>query len=140
MRGVNKVILIGNLGQAPERVATRSGNEVAQFSVATNERWTDGSGQRQERTEWHSIVAFGKLAEISMAYLKRGTKIYMEGQLRTQKWEDEQGNKRSRTSITLQELLILDPKDENSGRGQQQSYSEPPPSESTDPFDDDIPF
>jgi len=112
-RGVNKVILIGNLGQDPEVRFTPSGTAVANLNVATTDTWMDRqSGQRQERTEWHRVVMFNKLAEISQQYLKKGSKLYLEGRLQTRKWQDQNGQDRYSTEIVANDMQMLD------GRGE----------------------
>lgn len=108
-RGVNKVILVGNLGKDPEIRFMPSGGAVANFSIATSETWKDkNTGQPQERTEWHKIAAFNRLAEISGEYLKKGSKVYVEGSLRTRKWQDQQGKDQFTTEIVITELQMLD--------------------------------
>ena len=108
-RGVNKVILIGNLGQDPEVRFMPSGNPVANLRLATTDTWTDRqSGQRQERTEWHSVVMFNKLAEISQQYLKKGSRIYIEGRLQTRKWQGQDGQDRYSTEIVANDMQMLD--------------------------------
>jgi single-strand DNA-binding protein len=144
-RGINKVILIGNLGRDPETRYSQGGNPVTNFSVATSESWRDKqSGEQQERTEWHNVVCFSRLAEIAGEYLHKGSKVYIEGSLRTSSWEKE-GQKRYRTEIMARELQMLDSK----GGGEPPSgfESSPPPQASNAPtisddddFDDDIPF
>ena len=115
MKGVNKVILVGNVGQKPEMKAMPSGDQVASFSLATSESWKDKqTGQQQERTEWHRVVFFNKLAEIVAQYVKKGSKLYIEGQLRTRNWEQD-GVKRYKTEIVASEMQMLDSK----GGGQQ---------------------
>ena len=99
MGSVNKVILIGNLGKDPEVRHTQSGSTVATFSIATNESWNNKEGQREERTEWHRVVVFGKLADICGQYLKKGKQVYIEGRLQTRSWDDRDGNKRYTTEI-----------------------------------------
>ena len=99
MSGVNKVILVGNLGSDPTVRFTSGGTAVANFNIATTERFNNKSGEREERTEWHRIVAWGKLAEICQQYLKKGKQVYIEGRLQTRQWEDQQGQKRSTTEI-----------------------------------------
>lgn len=112
-RGVNKVILIGNLGQDPEVRFTPSGTAVANLNLATTDTWMDRqSGQRQERTEWHRVVMFNKLAEISQQYLKKGSKLYIEGRLQTRKWQDQNGQDRYSTEIVANDMQMLD------GRGE----------------------
>ncbi|MBB3191706.1 single-stranded DNA-binding protein [Halomonas cerina] len=108
-RGVNKVILIGNLGQDPEVRFTPSGTAVANLNLATTDTWTDRqSGQRQERTEWHRVVMFNKLAEIAQQYLKKGSKLYVEGRLQTRKWQDQNGQDRYSTEIVANDMQMLD--------------------------------
>lgn len=108
MRSINKVILIGNLGSDPELRHTNNGQAVAQFNLATNESWggRDGS-ERQERTEWHRIVAWGKLAEICNEYLRKGRQVYIEGRIQTRSWQDKDGNKRYTTEIVAQNMMML---------------------------------
>lgn len=108
-RGVNKVILIGNLGQDPEVRFLPSGNPVANLRLATTDTWMDKqSGQRQERTEWHTLVMFNKLAEIGQQYLKKGSKIYVEGRLQTRKWQGQDGQDRYSTEIVVNDMQMLD--------------------------------
>ena len=108
-RGINKVILVGNLGADPETKYTQSGSAITNLSVATSESWTDKqSGQKQERTEWHRVVGFNRLAEIMGEYLRKGSKVYIEGQLRTRKWQDQQGSDRYSTEIVASEMQMLD--------------------------------
>jgi single-strand DNA-binding protein len=106
-RGVNKVTLIGNLGSDPETRTTPSGTKVATFNLATNEGWTGKDGTRQERTEWHRIVAWGKLADICEQYLRKGRQVYIEGRLTTRSWEDKQGGQKKTTEIVAQTMLML---------------------------------
>ena len=110
-RGVNKVILIGNLGADPELKYTPSGAAVSNFSLATNESWVDGKGERQEKTEWHRIVVWGKLAEICHEFLKKGSKIYVEGRLQTRSWDGQDGNKRYTTEVVARDVQMLDSRD-----------------------------
>jgi len=153
-RGINKVILIGNLGADPETRAMPSGTTVANLRVATSESWRDTqSGEQQERTEWHRVAMFGRLAEIAAEYLKKGSQVYIEGSLRTRKWTDKQGNERYSTEIIGNELQML------GGRGGAPGAGAGAPASSTQPsyaeesggggggsgsrgeeFDDDIPF
>ena len=108
-RGVNKVILIGNVGKDPDIKATNNGSTIANISVATSESWKDKStGQQQERTEWHRVVFFGRLAEIVRDYLKQGSKVYIEGSIRTRKWQDQSGQDRYTTEIVASEMQMLD--------------------------------
>ena len=112
-RGVNKVILVGNLGADPETRAMPSGSTVANLRIATSESWRDKqSGEQQERTEWHRVALFGRLGEIAAEYLKKGSQVYIEGSLRTRKWQDKQGNERYSTEIVANEMQML-----GSGRG-----------------------
>lgn len=142
MGSVNKVILIGNLGRDPEIRHTPSGSAVATFSIATNEAWNNREGQREERTEWHRVVAFGKLADICGQYLKKGKQVYIEGKLQTRAWDDRDGNKRYTTEIVASTMTMLG----RAGEGPSESYA-PPIEEgrynggpSSGPEDDDIPF
>lgn len=150
-RGVNKVILIGNLGADPETRAMPSGSAVANIRVATSEQWKDKqSGENKERVEWHTVAFFGRLAEIAGEYLKKGSKVYIEGSLRTRKWQDKQGNDRYSTEIIAAEMQMLDGKPANGGRQEQQHRTPPTGGGNNrgtngDPsgkgeFDDDIPF
>ena len=109
-RGVNKVILLGNVGRDPETRYAQNGTAVTRFSIATSEIWKDrSSGEQQERTEWHNIVCFARLAEVAGEYLKKGSKVYIEGQLRTSTWEQD-GQKKNRTEVNARELQMLDSK------------------------------
>ena len=116
-RSVNKVILIGNLGKDPELRYTSSGVAVASFSVATNESWKDPEGNTQERTQWHNIVAWRKLAEICGEYLKKGGKLYLEGRLQYRNYDDKNGVKRSVTEIVMDEMVMLDSRGAGAGAG-----------------------
>jgi len=146
-RGVNKVILIGNLGQDPEVRYTPNNTAVANLSLATSESWKDkNTGEQMERTEWHKVVFFGRMGEVAGEYLKKGSKIYVEGKLTTEKWTDKDGNDRWTTKIIGQSMQMLDSRgnggDSGGGYGGGQSgggqaSGGPPPQ--TD-FDDDIPF
>ncbi len=108
-RGVNKVILVGNLGNEPEQKSLPSGGAVTNISVATSESWKDKqTGQQQERTEWHRVVFFNRLAEIAGQYLNKGSKVYIEGSLRTRKWQDQNGQDRYSTEIVASEMQMLD--------------------------------
>ncbi|MBD3425347.1 MAG: single-stranded DNA-binding protein [Candidatus Latescibacteria bacterium] len=106
-RGLNKVMLIGNLGSDPEIRSTGTGLQVANFRMATNEQFSTRDGERQQRTEWHRIVAFGKLAEICGQYLKKGSQLYAEGRIQTREWEDQSGNRRFTTEVVLREMVML---------------------------------
>jgi len=105
---VNRVMLIGRLGRDPEVRYTQSGKSVTDFSLATNERWVDSDGNRQDRTEWHNIVVWGKLAEICGQYLKKGKLVYIEGRLQTREWDDRDGNKRRTTEIVANNMQMLE--------------------------------
>ena len=146
MAGMNKAILIGNLGKDPEIRYTPSGTAVANFSIATSESWTDKeSGEKRERTEWHRIVAWGKLAEICGEYLHKGKQVYVEGRIQTRDWEDNDGVKRYTTEIIINQMLMLGTRsDSNDGTRQERSQSRPPQDNYERPpqggYDDDIPF
>ena len=168
-RGINKVILIGNLGQDPEVRYMPSGGAVTNLSVATSESWKDKqTGEPQDRTEWHRVAMFNRLAEIAGEYLRKGSKVYIEGSLRTRKWQDQNGQDRYTTEIIANDLQMLDSRGQgdgnfsqppsfnqnNQGQGNaprgnysQQTPSQQTPSQQTAPqeaamdsFDDDIPF
>ncbi len=148
-RGVNKVILVGNLGQDPEVRYMPNGNAVANISVATSETWKDkNTGDNQERTEWHRVVLFRRLAEVAGEYLKKGAKVYIEGKLQTRKWQDQSGNDRYTTEVVADQMQMLDSRGSGGGGGDtgydqsQQSSSQPAQAPAMDPggFDDDIPF
>ena len=122
MAGVNKVILVGNLGADPESRSLNNGGEVVNIRVATSESWKDRDGNRQERTEWHNVVIFNEnLGRVAKNYLRKGSKVYVEGQLQTRKWTDQSGNDRYTTEIVLQrfrgELVLLDSREGGSGGG-----------------------
>jgi len=107
-RGINKVILIGNLGADPETRAMPSGTTVANLRIATSESWRDKqSGEQQERTEWHRVALFGRLGEVAAEYLRKGSQVYIEGSLRTRKWQDKQGNERYSTEIVANDMQML---------------------------------
>ncbi len=112
---INQVMLIGNLGAHPEQKIADSGTTVTKFSLATSRHWKDPQGQLQQETEWHRIVAFGRLAEICGQYLAKGSKVYLEGRLHTQQWKDKDGNNRYTTEIVAQTMKMLDGKPEKSG-------------------------
>ncbi|PRY68741.1 single-stranded DNA-binding protein [Halomonas ventosae] len=126
-RGVNKVILIGNLGQDPEVRFTPSGTAVANLNLATTDTWMDKqSGQRQERTEWHRIVLFNKTAEIAQQYLKKGSKVYIEGRLQTRKWQDQNGQDKYSTEIVANDMQMLDSRGGDFGGQQGGQYGGQP--------------
>lgn len=141
MASINKVILIGNLGRDPEVRYTQNGTAVANFTLATNEVWNDKSGERQERTEWHRIVVWGKQAEIAREHLSKGKQVYIEGSIQTRQWDDREGNKRTTTEIKAQRVIMM-------GRaepGENRMNAAAPPAdaagdEAGPPPDDDIPF
>lgn len=120
---VNKAIILGNLGADPETKFTGNGTAVANFTVATTERWKDQSGQQQEKTEWHRVVAWKRLAEICGEYLHKGSKVYIEGSIQTRQWEDQQGQKRYTTEIVAREMKMLDSKP-TGGQGNQGGYGQ----------------
>jgi single-strand DNA-binding protein len=169
-RGINKVILVGNLGADPETRAMPSGTTVANLRIATSESWRDKqSGEQQERTEWHRVALFGRLGEIAAEYLKKGSQVYIEGSLRTRKWQDKQGNERYSTEIVANDMQMLggrgggggmsggsgggggSPSPAGGGGGgpgggrggepfPEYGHSEGPSGGTRDDFDDDIPF
>ena len=151
MAGINKVILVGNLGAKPEVKYASNGNAISNLSVATSESWTDKStGQKQERTEWHRVSLFGKLAEIAGQYLDKGSKVYVEGKLQTRKWQDQNGQDRYTTEVVVSgfngTLQMLDRRDDSSSSAPSEDKTEKSQSEPTitpvskDEFEDDIPF
>ncbi len=170
-RGVNKAIILGYVGRDPESRTLPSGNTVVNFSIATSEQWTDkSSGERKESTEWHNCTAFGKTAEIIAEYVTKGSQLYVEGQIRTEKWQDKQGNDRYSTKIYVRDITLLGGKgggggggrpanekeseydqrfggggQRDEGRGEERSSGgdggrKPYGSNPGDDFDDDIPF
>ena len=139
-KGVNKVIVVGNMGKDPEIRNTSTGGTVTSISVATSESWKDkNTGEKQERTEWHNITFFGKLAEIAGQYLKKGSKVYVEGSLRTEKWTDSNGVDRYTTKIISNEMQMLDSKGGNSDN-QGNVPANNANTKAADDLDDDIPF
>lgn len=144
-RGVNKVILVGNLGKDPEIRYMPNGNAVANLTLATTESWKDKqTGDQQEKTEWHRIVMFRRLAEIAGEYLKKGSQIYIEGKLQTRKWQDNSGNDRYTTEIVANEMQMLGGR---GGAGGSAGFADSAPAErssvaetASPEFDDDIPF
>jgi single-strand DNA-binding protein len=147
-RGINKVILIGNLGKDPETRYMPSGGAVTNVTLATSESWKDkNTGEQQERTEWHRVVFFNRLGEIAGEYLKKGSKVYVEGSLRTRKWQGQDGQDRYTTEIVANEMQMLDSRggsasfDAPQSQGVSRPQSAPAPSSMPDnDFDDDIPF
>lgn len=163
MAGVNKVILVGNLGADPEARSLNNGGEVVNLRVATSETWKDRSGERQERTEWHRVVIFNEnLGRVAKSYLRKGSKVYLEGQLQTRKWTDQSGQEKYSTEIVLQnfrgELVLLDARGEGGGSGGgfggggygddfgggssggSQRQQRPQPAAFDSDLDDDVPF
>lgn len=139
-QGINKVILIGNLGRDPEVRYTQSGTAVANFTLATTEVWTK-DGQKNEHTEWHRIVAWRRLAEICGQYLTKGRQVYIEGRIRTRKWEDRDGNERYTTEIEARDMQMLgSPGSGGGGPDYDDSPSGPAPGPDSAVSDDDIPF
>jgi len=147
-RGVNKVILIGNLGQDPEVKYMPNGNAVANITVATSESWKDkNTGEQVDKTEWHRVVFFRRLAEIVGEYLKKGSKIYIEGKLQTRKWQDKNGADHWTTEVIANEMQMLDSRgggssdfNQSQGSSQQSAPSQAAPAPANNDFDDDIPF
>lgn len=143
--GVNKVILVGNLGANPEMRFTQGGQTVANLRLATTERWTDKNGQRQEQTEWHRVVVWGKQAEMCGKYLTKGRQVYVEGRIRTRQWQDQQGQKRFTTEVVAQTVQFLDSRADGGPR-EDTSVAAPPDEvvNNNNDFgggpDDDIPF
>ena len=145
---VNKVILVGNLGKDPEIRRTQDGRPIANLSIATSETWRDkATGERKEKTEWHRVVIFNKnLADVAEKYLKKGAKVYVEGQLQTRKWTDKDGAEKYSTEVVLQnfrgELTMLDGRNDGQGGGGRERVgaSEAPASFQRDEMDDEIPF
>ena len=164
MAGVNKVILVGNLGDDPEVRSLNNGGEVVNLRVATSESWKDRDGQRQERTEWHRVVIFNEnLGRVAKSYLRKGSKVYLEGQIQTRKWTDKDGNDKYTTEVVLQrfrgELVLLDSRDGGGGGGGRdfgggeefgggysgggggsQRQQRPQPAAFDTDLDDDVPF
>ena len=143
---VNKAILVGRLGRDPEVRYTTSGTPVANFSLATDESWTDKNGERQRRTEWHQIVVWSRLAEICERYLRKGRLVFIEGQIQTREWEDRDGNRRRTTEIVARNMQMLGSRSDEMGMGQgaqrPSSRDQQPsqPSQEVEITDDDIPF
>jgi len=160
MAGVNKVILVGNLGADPESRSLNNGGEVVNMRIATSEQWKDRDGNRQERTEWHNVVIFNEnLGRVAKSYLRKGSKVYLEGQLQTRKWTDQSGNDKYTTEVVLQrfrgELVLLDGREGGGGGGgrdfgagedfggggqPQQRQQRPQPAAFDSDLDDDVPF
>ena len=141
-RGVNKAILIGNLGRDPEMRYTQSGTAVANFTLATTDSWTGKDGNKEERTEWHNIVAWARLAEICSQYLTKGRQVYIEGRIQTRKWEDKDGNTRYTTEIVAQNMQMLGSRGEGGGdfAGGGGGGGPAPGPDDAGVTDDDIPF
>lgn len=144
MKGVNKVVLIGTLGRDPESKTFPNGGSVCNFSIATSEAWTDkNTGERKEQTEWHRIVLNNKLGEIAQQYLKKGSKVYIEGSLRTRQWTDQNGVERYATEIRGDQIQMLDSKGDNQSQAPQQNQQRQPQGyqnqQSAEP-DDQLPF
>jgi len=155
-RGINKVIIVGNVGGDPETRYMPSGSAVTNLTVATNESWKDKqTGEQKERTEWHRVAMFNRLAEIAAEYLRKGSQVYIEGKLRTRKWQDKSGQDRYTTEIIADEMQMLGGRggsgggnfgsgsqggDQGAGQGAGQGGGNAPPQPGPDDFDDDIPF
>ena len=141
MAGVNKAILIGNLGRDPELRYTQNGQAVVNFTLATSENWTDrNTGQKQERTEWHRIVAWGRTGEVCAEYLSKGKKVYIEGRIQTREWEDKEGAKRWTTEINAQTVQFLGAPRSSEGASGEAGDTAASPTSPSPPPDDDIPF
>ena len=141
MAGINKAILVGRLGKDPEIRYTPSGTAIANFTMATSENYKDKDGQKQERTEWHRIVAFGKLAEICGEYLAKGKQVYIEGRIQTRSWDDKDGNKKYMTEIVANPMQMLGkPEDASALGGGQTVIGESAASPEPSPVDEDVPF
>lgn len=135
MKGVNKVVLLGTLGRDPETKSFPNGGSVTQFSIATSESWVDkASGERKENTEWHRIVASNKLGEIAQQYLKKGSKVYVEGSIKTRKWQDQSGQERYSTEIRMSNMQMLGDAPQQQQQQQSQGYGKPKDQ------DDNLPF
>ncbi len=152
-RGINKVILVGNLGKDPETRYMPNGKAVTNFTVATSESWKDKqTGEQREQTEWHNIVMYDRLAEIAAEYLRKGSQVYLEGKLRTRKWQDKEGRDRYTTEINANEMQMLGGRGGGGGGNESRGESRPAPAPAggergaaprgpeADNFDDDIPF
>jgi single-strand DNA-binding protein len=145
-RGINKVILVGNLGADPETRYMPSGSAVTNLSIATSESWKDKqTGEQKDRTEWHKVAMFNRLAEIAAEYLRKGSQVYIEGKLRTRKWQDKSGQDRWTTEIIADEMQMLGGRGGGGGSapmssGQDSGPPGAPPQAGPDDFDDDIPF
>jgi len=139
---LNKVHIIGNLGKDPEVRYTAGGDAVANITVATSEKWTDKSGEKKEQTEWHRIVAFGRLAEVIGEYTKKGKPIYVEGRLQTRKWTDKEGVEKYTTEIVAQNIQLLGSREDRQSDGDDTPArtTKPAAAKGVDDFDDDIPF
>lgn len=145
MAGVNKVILVGNLGKDPEVRHLENGTAVANFPIATSESYKDRDGNRIDQTEWHNVVVWRKLAEIAESYLKKGSQIYLEGKLRTRSWDDPQGNKRYTTEVVADTFTMLGKREEGQGMQGGTNYNtastpQPPVSNNNVEEEDDLPF
>jgi single-strand DNA-binding protein len=123
-RGLNKVLIIGNLGRDPEMRYTPSGKPVTSFSVAVSRAWTTASGERREATEWFNIVAWGQLAEVSNQYLRKGSRVYVEGRLQTRSWDDPEGQRHSRTEVVAGEMIFLDSRPGGGGEPDELDFDE----------------
>jgi len=145
VKGINKAIVLGTVGRDPEIKYTSSGSAICNLSVATNETWKDkNTGEKQERTEWHRIAAFGKLAEIMGEYLRKGSQVYIDGKIQTRKWQDQSGADRYSTEIVASEMLMVGGRGSfdahNEGQPKQAPQQHTPPEPATSSFDSEIPF
>ena len=140
MASVNKVILIGNIGKDPEIRYMPSGDAMVNLTLATTDNWKDKNGEKQERTEWHRVAIFGKLAEIAGEYLKKGSQVYFEGSLKTRKWANKEGHDQYTTEIVADKMQMLGGKTKGDDQQQERKPSSDRPAQSIDDLDDDIPF
>jgi len=141
-RGVNKVTLIGNLGDEPDLRQTQAGTSVCNMSLATNESYTDSDGNEVQNTEWHDVVAWGRLGEVCNEYLSKGSQVYFEGSLQTRSWEDDNGNTRYSTEVKAREMMFLDSNRQSTVSSPDQTGQAPQKTQPEDPFepDDQLPF
>lgn len=141
-RGVNKVTLIGNLGDEPDLRQTQAGTSVCNMSLATNESYTDSDGNEVQNTEWHDVVAWGRLGEVCNEYLSKGSQVYFEGSLQTRSWEDNDGNTRYSTEVKAREMMFLDSNRQSTVSSPDQTGQAPQKTQPEDPFepDDQLPF
>ena len=140
MASLNKVMLIGNLGKDPEIRFTAGGQAVANFSIATTERWKGKDGNTEEKTEWHNIVVWGKLAELCREYLHKGRPVYVEGRLQTRRWDDKEGVKHTTVEIVTNEMIMLGDRRDSNNHTQEAEHASPPDATTGAAAEDDFPF